>query len=312
MSNNLASNSEAAQLLERIGAELRSLGDREARAARHLLANFPLAGLATVADFAAQSGVSTATVLRLVKRLGYPVYAQFQAALMEDLEVRLQSPLTRIEAEKRGEGDYLDDYFQTLSAHLEQIRQTLNRPNFETIAELLADHRKDIHIIGGRYTGNIGNYLADLMLTLRPKVRMIRNQSGLGAHHLVDLSKNSILIVFDVRRYQQDLADFAELAQAQGATVILFTDPWLSPVAKFSRHVITFPVTSPSIFDVISAGSAVVEALLGLVAQKCGEAGHARIATLEALNSGQAPIKNKQNRGTRTNAARRSGDDMHE
>lgn len=65
-------------VLERLKRELTDLSGREARAARHLLANYPVAGLTTVADFADQSGVSTATILRLVRRLGFTIYADFQ------------------------------------------------------------------------------------------------------------------------------------------------------------------------------------------------------------------------------------------
>lgn len=287
----------AADLFARLQQELPSLGHREARAARYLLANFPLAGLTTVAEFAEQSGVSTATVLRLVKRLGFSVYAQFQGALKEHLETRLQSPLKRIETARGVEGDYLDRYFGQLADHMAAMRGTLDRAAFDAVATLLADGRRDVHVIGGRYSGHIADYFAELLVTVRPKVHPVAGQTQRWSQHLLDINRGSVLVVFDVRRYQADVVEFARLAALRGATVVVFTDPWLSPAARIARHVITFPVTSVSAFDIVSVGNAVAEALLGLVVQKCGVGGKERMVALEALREGRIHKTRKQKKG---------------
>ena len=46
----------------------------ERRAAQTLIANYPLIGLKTVADFSQQAGVSSPTILRFVSRLGFQNY----------------------------------------------------------------------------------------------------------------------------------------------------------------------------------------------------------------------------------------------
>lgn len=98
--------------MERLRHELPRLSGRETRAARHLMANYPLAGLKTVAEIAQGSGVSTATVLRLIRRIGFPVYADFQTALRQDLEETLQSPLIRFgkrhDKHPAGKASFLD------------------------------------------------------------------------------------------------------------------------------------------------------------------------------------------------------------
>lgn len=287
----------AADLLARLKQELPSLGHREARAARYLLANFPLAGLTTVAEFAEQSGVSTATVLRLVKRLGFPVYAQFQGALKDHLETRLQSPLKRIETGRAAGGDYIDRYFGQLCDHMAGMRETLDRAAFDAVAGLLADARRDVHVIGGRYSGHIAGYFADLLVTVRPKVHPVAGQTQRWTQQLLDISRTSVVVVFDVRRYQADVIEFARLAAQQGATVVVLTDPWLSPATRVARHVITFPVTSVSAFDMVSVGNAVAEALLGLVVQKSGASGKDRMVTLEALREGRTHKTRGQKKG---------------
>lgn len=264
-----------------------ALSSREARAARHLVASFPLAGLGTVAEVAQASGVSTATVLRLVKRLGFPGYAQFQAALKANLETRLQSPLDRLERRVDAGADFLDDYFGQLAADMNRMRTGLDRAAFDAVTELLADPRRDIHVIGGRYSGHIAEYFTDLLASVRARVQTVDRDPQKHPLHLLGIGRNSVVLVFDVRRYQDDVVDFARLAARNRASVVLLTDPWLSPAARVASHVISFPIASPSIFDVLTGGMAVADALLGAVAQRCGEAGRDRMERLEALRAEQ-------------------------
>src|SRR3954453_20106272 len=80
-------------IADRIGAMPAS----ERRAAQTLIANYPLIGLKTVADFSQEAGVSSPTILRFVGRLGFQNYPEFQSALQDELAAQLQSPLNRAE-----------------------------------------------------------------------------------------------------------------------------------------------------------------------------------------------------------------------
>nr|WP_229582494.1 MurR/RpiR family transcriptional regulator [Paracoccus sp. S-4012] len=267
-----------------------SLSARELRAARHLAANFPISGLGTVAELAEASGVSTATVLRLVRRLGFAGYAQFQAALKTQLEIRLQSPLIRLERSEGAGTDFLDAYFARLARDMEELRTGMDRAAFRAVTALLADPKRDLHVIGGRYSGRVAHYFADLLASVRPRVRAVDPDAQKHPQHLLGIGRASVLCVFDVRRYQDDVVDFARLAAAQKAKVVVLTDPWLSPAARVADHVLTFPIASPSIFDVMTGAMAVADALLGAVAHASGSEGRERMARLEALRDAQARL----------------------
>ena len=80
--NEAAKNTVAAALRELRG----SLPPSEARVARTLLGGYPLAGIGTIADLAERARVSSPTVLRLIARLGYTTFGDFQRALLEEIE----------------------------------------------------------------------------------------------------------------------------------------------------------------------------------------------------------------------------------
>ena len=71
----------AESISERISNIIDQLPERERRAAQALVADYPLAGLKTVAEFASRAAVSSPTILRFVSRLGFNNYAEFQSAL---------------------------------------------------------------------------------------------------------------------------------------------------------------------------------------------------------------------------------------
>lgn len=284
---------ESADVLEHLRRELPSLSQREARAARHLIANYPMAGLNTVAEFAEQSGVSTATVLRLVRRLGFSVYADFQESLRRHLEVTLQSPLLRFRQSERRPTDaqshFLTRFTANLAASLEELDRVVPASEFDKVVALLSEQRRDIHFIGGRYSSNLAAYIADLLSAVRGRIHVVGGQTQRWPQHLLDIGRNSVLVVFDVRRYQQDVVEFAhKAATQQGATVVLFTDVWQSPVSRVARHVVPFPVESPSVFDMLTMGMALGEALVGATAARIGGDGKTRIERLETLRGERA------------------------
>jgi DNA-binding MurR/RpiR family transcriptional regulator len=284
---------DTSDVLERLRIELPSLSQREARAARHLMANYPVAGLNTVAEYAEQSGVSTATVLRLVRRLGFSVYADFQESLRRHLEVTLQSPLLRFSQHESAASStpshFLSQFTANLSARIAELDRIVPTSEFDKVVALLSEERRDIHFIGGRYSSNSAAYIADLLSAVRGKVHVVSGQTQRWPQHLLDMGRNSVLVVFDVRRYQQDVVEFAQKAATQqGTTVVLFTDIWQSPISRVARHVLPFPVESPSVFDMLAVGMALGEALVGATAERMGRGGMTRMERLETLRGERA------------------------
>ena len=74
---------------------------------------------------------------------------------------------------------------------------------------------------------------------IRADVHHVTGQEGNWRDALVDMGKRDVLIIFDIRRYQESLSAFAKLAAGLGVTVILFTDQWLSPIARVAKHTLS-------------------------------------------------------------------------
>src|SRR5262249_26064820 len=141
-------------IAETIRQSLSALTPTERRPALALLANYPVPGLEPVAQFARRAGVSGPTILRLVAKLGFAGYPEFQKALRDELELRLQTPLAKSPA-RRAEagppGDFLSGFGRAILANVERSLAEVPRAEFEAAVDLLADRRRRVLLIGGRF-----------------------------------------------------------------------------------------------------------------------------------------------------------------
>lgn len=276
-------------IAEAIRLHYDELTTTERKPAQTLLGNYPFAGLETVAKFAERAGVSGPTILRLVAKLGYSGYAEFQQELRDELQAQLQSPLTKRPKSARGASARRPNFLETYGeAVIENIRQTLDsvhQSEFEAVLELLSDEKRPLYLLGGRFTSAVANYFYQHLHTLRPNASLIAGHESSWRNHLLDVGKRHVLVVFDIRRYQPDVIRFAEEAARRGATVVLFTDQWLSPIGGVARHILTARVTVPSSWDSMIGMFLIVEALISRISEEMWPTVKARVEELDRLTN---------------------------
>jgi DNA-binding MurR/RpiR family transcriptional regulator len=255
----------------------------ERRAANALIASYPLIGLKTVAEFSQAAGVSSPTILRFVARLGFQNYPEFQAALQDELAAQLQSPASRAGLPQPSGRSAAP---ATVEATLENIRGTFRHVSQKQIADivaLLCQPRASVFLIGGRFTDPVAQYMAAHLTIIRPNVLHLTGQESNWRDRLIDMGKRDVLLIFDIRRYQESLARFAEKAHQRGVHIILFTDQWLSPIARFARHVIAGRTAVPSPWDSSAALFVVAETLIGELTRRLEADSARRIGEMEDL-----------------------------
>jgi len=262
--------------------KLATLTATERRAAHVLLSNYPFAGLETVAQFAARAGVSAPSILRFVTRLGFGGYADFQRHLKDELEAQLQPPLLK-QAPEQADASPLSTFATAVAANIADTFESVAPAEFEAILAILTDTKRRLHVVGGRFTEAIALYTVRHLRVVRPDVTLVEGQAATWRDQVIDFGKRDVLLAFDIRRYQDDVVLLAQEAAERGATIILITDQWLSPISRIARHVISARTRVPSNWDSNAAILAIVEALLSSATKALWETSKARMEALEVL-----------------------------
>jgi DNA-binding MurR/RpiR family transcriptional regulator len=269
----------------------RELTPAELRVAQALLGDYPAAGLQPIARLAEVANVSSPTVLRLVTKLGYAGYPQIQKALRAELSARTAGPLE----DYPSEGEPLTVQARSFGSALAESLRAQDQSELAAAAGLLSDRERGILITGGRFSWTLAAHLATFAGLLRPHVSHVPNEPGARAAALLDVDETTVVVAFDYRRYQRDTIAFGRAAAGQGASLIVCTDPYLSPLASSAEVLLTTTVEGPPPFVTLVPAFALVETLILGVVERGGKESQHRVAAFERLNadvvdSGPAPL----------------------
>ncbi|RKF13614.1 MurR/RpiR family transcriptional regulator [Roseovarius spongiae] len=247
-----------------------TLTQSERKFATALLDNYPAAGLASITIVAANAGVSTPTVARMVQKLGFKGFPQFHQALLKELEATVSGPTQRRAnwAAEAPESHMLNRFAGAIGQNMQQTLANIDLAAFDAAADALADTERRLYVVGGRITRALADYAFTHFQAVRRRITHMTSSSATWPHYVLDMEAGDVLLMFDVRRYEKNLLRLAELATARGVLVILVTDQWASPVAAVAGHTFHCWVEVPSAWDSNIATMMLLETLIAAVQER--------------------------------------------
>lgn len=276
----------APELAGVLRARLDECSPAERRVARVLLAGYPAVGFETVAVIADRAGVSGPTVLRLLDRIGFRGLPDFQQALRRELDDRQASPLALYDDARDGARAGGGDGAGAPSLLPSAVHRTLAdlpAADLDSVVALLADRRRRVLLVGGRFSRLLAEYLHLHLVQLRERAVLLGGDPVTLAASVAGAGSRDVLVVFDFRRYEPRLLGLARTVKARRGAVVLLTDRWLSPVAEVADAALVSQVDSPSPYDSLVPAMAVVETVIAGVLTALGDAARERMAACEQV-----------------------------
>lgn len=242
----------------------------ERKVAVALLTNYPEGGLRNTHGVAELAKVSQATVVRFSARLDYRSFADLQRDLREEIQKARTSPAEMYH------GSAPKDAVESLPV---QLVQDLALTELPRVADLLLDRRKRIWVTGGRWSYPLAIILSHDLVRLRPGTRYWPPFER--AVELVDFSARDVVVMFDFRRYSDDMLSVAQTAVAKGARIVLITDMWISPIAAVAQIVLPLDIEFPP-FDSMIRPVALCEAISAEMRKSLGSIPKERLDEIDA------------------------------
>lgn len=254
-------------IAEQLQGRFDSLTRAERQLAHSILENYPVSGLGSITAIAENADVSTPTVARMVQKLGYKGFPEFQAALRLELEAKISNPIAKRDTwvESAPDKHVLNRFTEAVIGNIEQTLGHIDPETFDAARDLLADTDRHVYIVGGRITRALADYLFLHLQVIREQVTHVQAISNAWPHYLLDVGDGDVVVIFDVRRYENSTLKLAEMAHERGAQIVLFTDQWRSPVHKFAAHSFSSRIIVPSAWDSSVASLLLIETLIAAV-----------------------------------------------
>ena len=170
----------------------------------------------TVRQLSEHANVSTLTVVRTVRDLGFDGYSDFQKTLRQ--QNRIQDSA---------------------------IDQNSNDALFEIEINRGADmitNARQVYVTGARSAHGFASYTVYMARMVFEKFQLIAPSGSINAEDLAIMSDEDVIIAFSSRPYSSETVQLIKAAHQLGISTIAITDTDNSPLAKLATVVLKTPI----------------------------------------------------------------------
>jgi RpiR family carbohydrate utilization transcriptional regulator len=244
--------------------------------------------LLSVRAMAKRLKTDPATVVRIVRGLGFASYRDFQRHL-HDLSIAFATSLDTMQSAGRVTSmpAYVREALEQDLKNLHGLKNSLDAPRLVSLAKHVYDARR-IVLLAGDLAAFLADYL-EYQITLLGLPVFTATSAGRIAHLVRTVNQRDLVLAISFRRGLRQTVEGVHLAKARNAYCVGITDTYVSPLARECDEVFLASVESTSFGASYAAPVALVNAILAA----CGQ--YRRPQTLAILKE----IAEEQRKGFR-------------
>ena len=228
------------------------------------------------------AAVPPSTLVRFAQHFGYEGWPQFKQAMALEMGFGQEAYGERARSllGRAGDRKLTSELFEVHRANLEATER-LSGGALHKAAALL-EKGNSVHAAGFRACFPLAFQFVYVYRLFRNDVHLIDGQGGSLEMQQRALGRGDVLVVISFAPYSREAVQVAEAAKAAGCKVLALTDSSASPLSLLADVTLQFAIDSPSFFPSITAGMALTESLLEVLAAQGGKAAVKRIESAEA------------------------------
>ena len=255
------------------------------------------AAFMTAAKIGATVGVSESTVVRFATALGYDGYPEFQKALGD----WVQSKLNRVQkvGTKYKNNTQAEVLHQVLTADIEKIQDTIT--NLDTVAfndaiEMILN-ADNVYVVGLRSCEPLADFLHFYLGMIRGNVNLVKTTSVTEMfEQMIRVGEKDCVIGISFPRYSMRTLKCMEFAKDRRAKIVTITDSIHSPMNLYSSCNLLARSDMVSIVDSLVAPLSLINALVVALCLKIPDTVKKNLESLEeAWNNYQVYLNDEIN-----------------
>lgn len=224
-----------ASVIMTIKTAYRDMGAKDRCIADYVLENTKEASRSSITDIANKLNLAESTVFQFTKRLGYSGFKEFKIALLTDAfdpEISIYEKITKDDSDY----EIAKKVFDSSIKALEDTKALINEDTITNAADMLINS-KNVHFfgLGGSNAVALDTYHKFLRSPIRVNYTMDYHMQLMRASLL---KKGDTAFIISHTGKTQEAIHIAELAQNNGANLIVLTSYPLSTLAKMADIVL--------------------------------------------------------------------------
>ena len=272
------------EISQRISKAFPKLSKGHKKIANAVIYQYEKVAYMTAAKVGQLVGVSESTVVRFASEIGYAGYAEFQQAVQELVRRKL-TPNQRIEVTKQrmGNSDILETVMESDINKIKYTLANLDKQTFSNSVNAILS-AKTIYIMGARATEPVAKLLHYNLSLIFDNVRFVNPTSSTEVfEQMFSICEDDVIIAFSFPRYSTKMVRGVRFAKSKGASVIVFTDSNISPLAEHATYLLTAQSDMASFMDSLVAPVSIINAIIVEITNRCEKQIRERFDTLEAI-----------------------------
>ena len=274
---------------DKVRLEMQTMTKTEQQVAACFLASSEEFAFCTLDRIAQTAGVSTTSVLRFCRRLGFEGYKDFQDALRAQIRGGMTLPLKLRQNSETAAGALLQ---RVVGEGVQAIEQTFSALPSECLTEAtdLLSSGSRVFTFGLRESFALAHYAYTRLTTVRPAVQILRAGEDGMMEPLLELRPGDVCLCFLFHRYTELSLRLIPLIRKQGASVILVTDTPCDRLAPWADVLLPCHVANTGIKNSALAPVCLTDYFCNAVALCGGAAVQERLDRTEQLLQQTAAI----------------------
>jgi len=219
-----------------ISQRYEGLSQKGKRVANEILILGDMLPFTTVRQLSARTSVSTLTVVRTVRELGFTGYRDFQNYIQKE-------------------------YLSKKDSYDAKNENKFCEKNINEAAKLISNARK-VYVTGARSAYSFAHYTVYMARMVFDKFHLILPSGANSAEDLAMISNDDVIIAFSSQPYSSETVRFLKAARQLKIKTIAITDTPHSPLAKSANVAITLSIKKGEYLYKMGPVLSVIEKLL--------------------------------------------------
>lgn len=234
---------------QRVAEKSPTFTNSQRTVADYLSAHLNKVAFYTLDELAGKIGVSTTTVIRFSRALGYDGFTTMQKAIQKDIyanaEPKPKLSERLIDIGPGPDNELLSDSFQNDIQNIQQTLASQNSDDLKNAVDIITN-AGSVYILGMRSSFSTAYYMASRLGEIRKNVHLIQSVGMIYPEEIVNAGVGDVCIAYLFPRYSKTSSTIISWLKNAGVKIILITSLNYQAVSGYGDILLPCAISSLS------------------------------------------------------------------